>query len=104
MFLPNNMNVEGEHLSLNYGSLPLESLYVRLDKLGEGTFGTVYKGQDLQTKEFVALKRRISRRRNSFALKRRISRRRNSFATRGRLVEDLLLVYEDSCILYTSVK
>jgi len=47
----------GDQLSLNYGSDTLESFYQRLDKLGEGTFGTVYKAQDLQTKEFVALKR-----------------------------------------------
>ncbi|CAD7957776.1 unnamed protein product [Amoebophrya sp. A120] len=47
----------GDQLSLNYGADALESFYQRLDKLGEGTFGTVYKAQDLQTKEFVALKR-----------------------------------------------
>ncbi|CAD7947905.1 unnamed protein product [Amoebophrya sp. A25] len=46
-----------EHLSLNYGPNQLEHFYQRLDKLGEGTFGTVYKAQDLQTKEYVALKR-----------------------------------------------
>jgi serine/threonine protein kinase len=30
--------------------------YVRLDKLGEGTYSTVYKAQDTVTKEIVALK------------------------------------------------
>ena len=49
-----------EHLSLNYGNNVLECFYQRLDKLGEGTFGTVYKAQDLQTKEYVALKRTIA--------------------------------------------
>ncbi len=49
------------NLSLNYGHDTLENLYMRLDKLGEGTFGTVYKAQDLQTQEFVALKRKSTR-------------------------------------------
>ena len=48
----------GMNLSLQYGHDTLEALYKRLDKLGEGTFGTVYKAQDLQNNEFVALKRK----------------------------------------------
>ena len=31
--------------------------YIKLEKLGEGTYGVVYKAQDKITKEFVALKK-----------------------------------------------
>ncbi len=31
--------------------------YQRIDKLGEGTYGVVYKAQDRDTSELVALKR-----------------------------------------------
>jgi cyclin-dependent kinase 2 len=31
--------------------------YLRLDKIGEGTYGVVYKAKDMQTGEFVALKK-----------------------------------------------
>lgn len=46
-----------EQTSLTYGPEALENLYTRLDKLGEGTFGTVYKAQDLRSHGYVALKR-----------------------------------------------
>ena len=31
--------------------------YEKLDKLGEGTYGTVYKAKDKETKDFFALKK-----------------------------------------------
>ena len=31
--------------------------YIKLEKLGEGTYGVVYKAQDKVTKEYVALKK-----------------------------------------------
>jgi cyclin-dependent kinase 1 len=36
---------------------PLENRYQKLEKLGEGTYGVVYKGYDIQNKIFVALKK-----------------------------------------------
>lgn len=37
--------------------MSLDDRYERLTKLGEGTYGVVYKGRDRKTNEFVALKK-----------------------------------------------
>ena len=35
----------------------LEERYQRIEKVGEGTYGVVYKAKDLSTNEIVALKK-----------------------------------------------
>ncbi|CAD8127281.1 unnamed protein product [Paramecium sonneborni] len=41
----------------NFGKIMIEGVtYQRLGRLGEGTEGTVYKGENIQTKEIVAIK------------------------------------------------
>lgn len=30
--------------------------YIILDKIGSGSFGSIYKGQNIRTKEYVAIK------------------------------------------------
>lgn len=35
----------------------VEDRYQKLEKIGEGTYGVVYKAKDLQTNEIVALKK-----------------------------------------------
>jgi serine/threonine protein kinase len=37
--------------------LNIEERYQRIEKIGEGTYGVVYKARDLQTNDIVALKK-----------------------------------------------
>jgi len=35
---------------------PINNKYIMLDKIGSGSFGSIYKGQNIRTKEYVAIK------------------------------------------------
>ncbi|CAB3369212.1 Hypothetical predicted protein [Cloeon dipterum] len=43
-------------MSINQSELEMEN-YVRMEKLGEGTYGVVYKARDIRTNQIVAMKK-----------------------------------------------
>ena len=45
-------------LNTNFGENPL-ARYKKIEKVGKGTYGLVYKAQDLMSNETVALKKMI---------------------------------------------